>query len=292
LADIPVPQGLTLRGGMMADNTLIYLARNSSGTGSFLLAGVPLSSQATFLEVSVPTGSPVAMGPITSQFLVVLETTPNFGQGCLELFNTGTLISTTGGTINPSSSCAPLSGSGNLVNGFLLPLSDGVGFLVGRVFSSGSGYTTEIDVYLQTSVISLAAGGSLPSPQPAWTLSTSYTTTAPISGAALSANTVILLPDPAANAVDLYQVSTIYYGGGGVLSPSYPPTRIATSALPHLLLVDPANNFLAVGAQDSASLFGLGSILNPPNGPLGSLGTINANTGEALGSLVIYTGSS
>jgi len=290
LVNATIPSGLTLRGGVVADNTLIILAKDSGGAGSFLVGGIPLSSGTQFGQVSGPTGRPVAISQITSQILVVLETTKASPQGCLELFNTTDLIGMKVGTLSPTPpSCMALPAvTGDFLNGFLLPLPDGVGFLVGEILSNGSSYKTNILLFSQTAIL---AGGPSLTPLSVRTLSTSYTTTDPIIGATLSANTVILLPDPAMAAIDLYSTSKIESGTGGSLSPSFAPTGISTPFPPTMLVVDPSNNFLLAGSSTQVSLFGLNSILNPP-GTLGALGSISAGAGESFGALLAYTGSS
>lgn len=294
LLNVPIPPSLSLRGGAVTDNTLIYLAKDSSGNGRFLLSGIPLGSSSIFRQITGLTGTPLAMAQITGQVLVVLATTGSSPQGCLEFFDTTSLVSmTSGGALSPSPSCdsLPSFGSQTLANGFLLPFSDGVGFMVGQVFQSlGQSPTTEVSIYSQNALSSLLTGGVMPSPLSTWTLWQSYQSSDPISGATLSGNTVILLPDPLAKAIDIYKVTTLYGSSGGSLVP-FSQTTISSSTLPTLLAIDPSNNFCLAGSGSTVSIFGLDSILSPP-GTLGPLGTINAGTGEAFGSLVTYTGSS
>ncbi|MEC4682298.1 MAG: hypothetical protein VST70_01260 [Nitrospirota bacterium] len=290
LLNVPIPPGLSLRGGVVTDNTLIYLAKDSSGKGRFLLSGIPLGSSSIFRQITGLTGTPLAMAQITGQVLVVLATTGSYPQGCLEFFQTTSLVSmTSGGALSPSPSCVPFVGSHTLANGFLLPFSDGVGFMVGQV-SLGQSPTTEVSIYSQIALSSLLTGGSMPSPLSTWTLWQSYQSSDPISGATLSGNTVILLPDPSSKAIDIYKVTTLYGSSGGSLVP-FSQTTISSSTLPTLLAIDPSSNFCLAGSGSTVSIFGLDSILTPP-GTLGPLGTINAGTGEAFGSLVTYTGSS
>ena len=163
--------------------------------------------------------------------------------------------------------------------------------MVGQVFKpSGQPATTKVLIYSQNALSSLLTGGVMPSPLSTWTLWQSYQSSDPISGATLSGNTVILLPDPSAKAIDIYKVTTLYGSSGGSLVP-FSQTTISSSTLPTLLAIDPSNNFCLAGSGSTVSIFGLDSILSPP-GTLGPLGTINAGTGEAFGSLVTYTGSS
>jgi hypothetical protein len=293
LVNVPIPSGLSLRGGEVIDNTLIYLAKDTSGTGSFLLSGIPLASSSTFRKITGLVGTPVAMAQITGQVLVVLATTGTSPQGCLEFFDTNSLVSMASGALSSSPACDPLPGNQTLANGFLLPFSDGVGFMVGQVFqSSGPPPTTEVLIYSQNALSSLLTGGTMPSPLSTWTLWQSYQSSDPISGATLSGNTVILLPDPSpsAKAIDIYKVTTLYGSSGGSLSP-FSQTPISSSSPPTLLAIDPSNNFCLAGSGSSVSIFGLDSVLNPP-GTLGPLGTISPSTGESFGSLVTYTGSS
>ena len=162
-------------------------------------------------------------------------------------------------------------------------MADGVEFLVGALYDSPA--PMDLLLYPLSTVID---GGSLASPQTTRTTSGSYTGGTPLSGVALSS--LFLLPDPASPAVDLYQVTTLYNGGGGTLAP-LSRTSLSLPAPPTLLSVDPAQNFLMAGASGSVSLFGLGAVLSPP-GTLGALGQIPAITGLSLGALATYTGSS
>ncbi|MGC8529402.1 MAG: hypothetical protein ACP5OP_04300 [Leptospirillia bacterium] len=283
LSSQPLPAGLTLWGAAVADSTLILLARTSSAGGEFLLSPLPLSPSGP-VTVTGLTGTPYALA-LSGQVVVVLETTGSYPEGCLQTFSVGSLISLsiTGGSVAPLTTCQGLPGSDPLSGGLLLPMADGVEFLVGVLYQAPA--PMDLLLYPQSTVI---GGGSLTSPQTLLTTAGSYTGGTPLSGVALSS--VFLLPDPASPAVDLYRVTALYQSGGGTLSP-LSATSLSLPASPSLLSVDPAQNFLIVGSSGSVSLFGLGSVLSPP-GTLGAIGKIPAVPGLSLGALAIYTGSS
>ncbi len=284
-----IPTGLSLWGSAVADNSLVLLARTTSGQGRFLVAPVPLSGAPPFVSVAFPSGmgTPWALTQVTPQVLAVLMTTSGSPGGCIALFDTATLVQMTGGgTLSPESSCQPINGtSGPLAGGFLLPLADGVMFLAGVVTGSGSGATTTLFLMTQKNVLSgnpLAVSSS-------WTLPVSYGANVPLSGAALPE--AVLLPDPSSPAaLDLYSVSALEGGGGGSLSP-LSTTPLHLSSPPTLLAIDPAQNFLLAGSGGEISLFGLNAVLNP-GGRLDPLGTIGSLPGESFETLTIYTGSS
>ncbi len=282
LSSQPLPSDLTLWGGAVADSTLILLARTGSG-GEFLLSPLPLSPAGP-VTVTGLTGTPFALA-LSGQVVVVLETTSSDPEGCLQTFSVGSLISLsiTGGSVTPLSSCQGLPGNQTLQGGMLLPMADGVEFLVGALYGSSS--PLDLLLYPLSTVID---GASLSSPQTTWNTAGSYNGGTPLSGVALSS--LFLLPDPTSPAVDLYQVTTLYNGGGGTLEP-LSRTSLSLPAPPTLLSVDPAQNFLMAGSSGSVSLFGLGAVVSPP-GTLGALGTIPAIPGLTLGALAIYTGSS
>ena len=284
LSSQPLPADLTLWGAAVADSTLILLARTGLSGGEFLLSPLPLSPAGP-VTVTGLTGTPYALA-VSGQVVVVLETTTSFPEGCLQTFSVGSLISLslTGGSVTPLSSCQGLPpGSNPLKGGLLLPMADGVEFLVGALYGASS--PLDLLLYPLSTVID---GASLSSPQNTWTTVGSYNGGTPLSGVALSS--LLLLPDPTSPSVDLYQVTTLYNGGGGTLAP-LSKTSLSLPAPPTLLSVDPAQNFLMAGSSGSVSLFGLGAVLSPP-GTLGALGDIPALSGLSLGAMAIYTGSS
>jgi hypothetical protein len=283
LSSQPLPADLTLWGAAVADSTLILLARTGSGKGEFLLSPLPLSPAGP-ATVTGLAGTPFALA-LSGQVAVVLEATTSDPEGCLQTFSVGSLISLSisGGSLTPLSTCQGLPESNTLQGGLLLPMADGVEFLVGALY--GSPAAMDLLLYPLSTVID---GNSLSSPQTTWTTSGSYSGGTPLSGVALSS--LFLLPDPASPAVDLYQVTTLYNGGGGTLEP-LSTTSLSLPAPPTLLSVDPAQNFLMAASSGSVSLFGLGAVLSPP-GTLGALGEIPAVPGLSLGALAIYTGSS
>lgn len=276
--------GDTLWGGTVVDNTLILLSRTPSGSGEFLVSSLPLSSREPAIVTGV-SGTPYALAQ-SGQVLIVLTATSGAPQGCLETFSTGTMVSlsTAGGAISPLGSCQPLPpGTGSLSGGLLLPMADGVEFLAGTL----SGTTSAMDLRLYP-LRTVVDGNSLASPQTTWSTSRSYPGETPLSAVALSST--VLLPDPSLPAVDIYQVTTLYNGGGGTLIP-LSTTSLSLGGPPTLLIVDPAQNFLMAASSGTVSLFGLGSVLNPP-GTLGALGTIAPSGGLSLGAMAVYAGSS
>lgn len=288
LTRLALPAGVSIEGGVVASNMLIYAARqNATGTGEFLVAALPLSAVAPVYAVGGLSGTPLAISMVAGQFVAVLETTVSAPQGCLELFRVTSLIAMTGGTATPYQSCMPLPGSISLVNGFLLPIPTGVAILVGRTTDAG-GYSTQVAIYSQETIASGSASTPLVAFRP---LSAPYPSSGPIAGAALSSGTFVLLPDPGTlPSVDLYTVTSLTNGGTGSLSP-FSVTRLGISAAPSILAIDPADNFLMAATTGGVSLFGLESVLNPP-GTLGTLGSIEATAGEEFRALVTYTGSS
>ncbi len=286
-----IPQGLSLWGSAAVDNSLVFLVRNTNGQGGFLVAPLPLSGAPAFVQVSFSSGAgtPWALTPVTSQILAVLMSTSSAPQGCIALFDAATLVQMTGGgTLSASQEppCIALPGGpGSLAGGFLLPLADGVMFLAGTVTPSGSGTnTTTLFLMTQSSVLS---GNSI-TPKSVWTLPVSYGANVPIAGVALPE--AVLLPDPSAPAIDIYQVTTLYEGGGGSLAP-LSTTSLDLPAPPTLLAIDPAHNFLLSGSGGAISLFGLGAVLSP-GGTLGSIDSFPSLSGEAFQTMTIYTGSS
>ena len=277
-----LPAGDSLWGGTVADNTLILLARTGSGSGAFLLSPVPLSSGVSHAAVTGLSGTPYALAQ-SGQEVVVLETTTASPGGCLEVFSVQGLLSLSnlGGQISSKTGCVALPSGGAFSGGFFLPLADGVESLVGVV----SGGSTRLLLYPLSTVL---GGGSLATPQSTWSLSRSLAGGVPLSAVALSS--VILLPDPGSAAVDIYEVTTLYNGAGGGLSP-FSVTTLSLAGAPTLLAVDPAENFLLAASGGTVSLFGLNSVLNPP-GTVGSLGTISPASGLSLGAMALYTGSS
>jgi len=278
-----LPAGVSLWGATDADNTLILLAQTGAGLGQFLLSPLPLSSAASPAVVTGLSGTPYALAQ-SGQEIVVLETTSSSPQGCLEVFSSKELLSlsSSGGQTSSRNGCVALTSSGaTLSGGFLLPLADGIGCLVGTV----SGGSTRILLYPLTTVL---GGGSLASPQSIWSLPHSLSGGVPLSAVALSS--VILLPDPVSAAVDIYKVTTLYNGGGGAISPLL-IAGLSLPGAPTLLATDPAQNFLIAASGGTVSLFGLNSVLNPP-GTVGSLGTIAPASGLSLGAMALYTGSS
>lgn len=283
LSEQSLPSGISLWGGIAVDNTLILLARKSSGGGEFLLSPLPLASTGP-ASVTGISGTPFSLAQ-SGQVLVVLETTSGAPQGCIETYSVSSLISlsVSGGAVSPLGSCQPLPGGGTMAGGLLLPMADGVEFVVGSLYANPGAMTLRL--YPLSTVIN---GASLSSPQRTWETSGSYQGGIPLSAVALSS--VMLLPDPALPAVDLYQIATLYNGGGGTLPP-LSTTSLSLGGAPTLLLVDPADNFLMAASSGTVSLYGLGSVLNPP-GTLGALGTISPSGGLTLGALAVYTGSS
>ena len=276
--------GDTLWGGTVVDNTLILLSRTPSGSGGeFLVSSLPLSSRGPAIVTGV-SGTPYALAQ-SGQVIIVLTATSGAPQGCLETFSVGTLVSlsTAGGAISPLGSCQPLPGTGSLSGGLLLSMADGVEFLAGTL--SGTTSAMDLRLYPLSTVID---GGSLASPQTTWLTSRSYPGGTPLSAVALSST--VLLPDPSLAAVDIYQVTTLYNKQGGTLTP-LSTTSLSLGGPPTLLIVDPAQNFLMAASSGTVSLFGLGSVLNPP-GTLGALGTIAPPGGLSLGALAVYAGSS
>ena len=278
-----LPSGISLWGGIVVDNTLILLSRKSSGGGEFLLSPLPLSSSGPAVATGI-SGTPFAIAQ-SGQVIIVLETTSGAPQGCIETYSVSSLISlsVSGGAVSPLSSCQPLPGSGTMAGGLLLPMADGVEFLVGSLYGNPGAMTLRL--YPLSTVIN---GASLSSPQSTWETSGSYQGGTPLTAVALSS--VFLLPNPTSPAVDLYQITTLYKGGGGTLTP-LSTTSLSLEGAPTLLLVDPADNFLMAASSGTVSLFGLGSVLNPP-GTLGALGTIPPSGALTLGALAVYTGSS
>ncbi len=206
-----LPSGISLWGGIVVDNTLILLSRKSSGGGEFLLSPLPLSSSGPAVATGI-SGTPFAIAQ-SGQVIIVLETTSGAPQGCIETYSVSSLISlsVSGGAVSPLSSCQPLPGSGTMAGGLLLPMADGVEFLVG---SHGNPGAMTLRLYPLSTVIN---GASLSSPQSTWETSGSYQGDTPLSAVALSS--VFLLPNPTSPAVDLYQITTLYNGGGGTLTP-------------------------------------------------------------------------
>ncbi len=288
VSSLAIPPGLSLWGSAAVDNSLVFLVRHTNGQGGFLVAPLPLSGAPAFAQVSFSSGAgtPWALAPVTSQILAVLMKTSSAPQGCLALFDAATLVQMTGGGTLQELSCQPFGASGTLSGGFLLPLADGVMFLAGTVTPpSGSGTnTTTLFLMTQSSVLS---GNSI-TPKSVWTLPVSYGANVPIAGVALPE--AVLLPDPSAPAIDLYQVTTLYESGGGTLAP-LSTTRLDLPAPPTLLAIDPAQNFLLSGSGGTLSLFGLGAVLSP-GGTLGSIDSFPSLSGETFQTMTIYTGSS
>ena len=292
VSSLAIPPGLSLWGSAAVDNSLVFLVRTTNGQGGFLVAPLPLSGAPAFVQVSFSSGAgtPWALAPVTSQILAVLMKTSSAPQGCIALFDAATLVQMTGGGTLSASQEPPCNalpeGPGSLEGGFLLPLADGVMFLAGTVTPSGSGTnTTTLFLMTQSSVLS---GNSI-TPKSVWTLPVSYGANVPIAGVALPE--AVLLPDPSAPAIDLYQVTTLYEGGGGKLQAPLSKTTLDLPAPPTLLAIDPARNFLLSGSGGTLSLFGLGAVLSP-GGTLGSIDSFPSLSGETFQTMTIYTGSS